>query len=187
MKIRLLILLLVCCGTANAQDSEEQSVDNESPKQGDTIWLEEKISPTTTWIENLVKPLTVWMEQQINEPEQELDIQEGIQENSPRGEEQNVPNIVETGNDNIVDPDSLISAEQASALAKKHIAGDVLYIKLISKSNQYRVKLISKLGEIHIIYIKAISGEIISPNGNVGIEPVKPSSSGQGEENREKP
>lgn len=183
MKIRLLILLLTCCGTANAQDDEEQSVDSKSPKQGDTIWLEEKITPTTTWIENLVKPLTVWMEQQINEPEQEPNIQEGIQENFPRGEGENVPNLNETGPDNTVDPDSLISAEQASALAKAHIAGDVLYIKLISKTNQYRVKLISKLGEIHIIYIKAISGEIVSPN----IETASQPSTKQGDENREKP
>ncbi|MGH1542674.1 MAG: PepSY domain-containing protein [Arenicella sp.] len=175
MKFRFLILLLLFSGAAYSDDSTQQSVESEDPKKGDTIWLEEKISPTTTWIENLVKPVTVWMEQKINEPEQEVN----KQESSQNGEQGSSSELNET---EPVDMEaaSIISAKQASALAKNHIAGDVLYIKLLSKTNQYRVKLISKVGEIHIIYIKAVSGEIVLPDDKTSIEPAKQINTEQG-------
>lgn len=192
MKFRFLILLLFCSGTANSDDGKEPSVDSQDQKKGDTIWLEEKISPTTTWIENLVKPLTEWMEQQIQEPEQEVD---GQEIDSQESEEKIILEPIAKKPDNAAEAASIISSEQAEVLAKNHIAGDVLYIKLVSKTNQYRVKLISKLGEVHIIYIKAVSGEIVLPNDKVSIKPVKQISAEQDNqtnsesdgENREKP
>lgn len=197
MRIPFLILLLLCSLTAHSDDGKDQSADSKSPKKGDTIWLEEKISPPTRWIENLVKPLTVWMEQKINKPAPEPDIQQSNQENSQRIEDGTTPDINQTGSDDMVLSSALISSEQASTLAKEHIAGDVLHIKLVSKTNQYRVKLISKLGEVHIIYIKASSGKIVLPNDKVSTEPVRPIStekdnqpnsvSDSDDDNREKP
>lgn len=151
-------------------------MDSQSQKKGDEVWLEEKISPTTTWIENLVKPLTVWMEQKINEPEQEADNQEGIQ----RSEGGSTLGSYKISSDDTVETEPLITAEQAAVLAKNHIAGDVLYIKLMPKTNQYRIKLISKLGEIHIVHVKAVSGDIVLPANKAGIEPVKQIRAGQG-------
>lgn len=140
-------------------------MDSQKQKQGDTIWLEEKISPTTRWLESLVKPLTVWMEQQINEPL-------AAPVTQPKQTfENNTDSVKQTGSNTAYDPAIFISAEQASIsseqasnIAKTHIAGDILHIKLMPKLGQYRVKLISKLGEIHIIFIHAASGQILSPN-----------------------
>lgn len=140
-------------------------MDSQKQKQGDTIWLEEKISPTTRWLESLVKPLTVWMEQQINEPL-------AAPVTQPKQTlENNTNSVKQTGSNTAHDPaifispeQASISSEQASNMAKTHIAGDILHIKLMPKLGQYRVKLISKLGEIHIIFIHAASGQILSPN-----------------------
>jgi hypothetical protein len=187
LRIPTLFFLLLCCGTANANDGESQSADGKKVKQGDTIWLEEKISPTTTWIENLVKPLTVWMEQQINEPGQQPDNSNAIQEGRLTNEEDGSPNLSEVDPNNNVDPYLLIGTEQASVLAKEHIAGDVLHIKLMSKTKLYRVKLISKLGEIHIIFIRASSGEIVSPKVKATSAPIIPSVNELNSENGDKP
>lgn len=187
MKIRFLIILLLLYTSANADDSKGQSADKQSTEKVETIRIEKKVTPTTTWIENLVKPLTVWMEQQINGPEQKEKSQEVKQENSLINEQEGTLNLNQTVSENILDPDLLIGSEQAGILAKEHIAGDVLYIKLISRTKQYRVKLISKLGEIHNIYIQAISGEIVSPNNKALIEPVKQGSTKQRDDNKESP
>lgn len=170
MRVRLLILLLLSCGTAaNADDGKELTGDSKSKKGGDTIWLEEKISPTTVWLENLVKPLTIWMEQQINEPEQVF-VDKAVDQVS--NDDLDV-RLIEVDPVNVKENTVAITSEQASDLAKDHIAGDVLYIKLLSKTNQYRVKLISKVGEIHIIYIQAASGDVVTPNNKMVIEPAK--------------
>lgn len=173
MKIRFLIIPLLFSTIANADD--DPNVDKQNTTKGETVWIEEKISPTTTWIENLVKPLTVWMEQQVNGPKPEDNNQEVTQENSPHSEQEKAQSATQTDPEKTLSPDSVIGSEQAGVLAKEHIAGDVLYIKLMSKTQQYRVKLISKLGEIHIIYINAISGEIVSPTtaplGSAGSKP----------------
>ena len=158
MKIRIFIFLLISNTAVLANDSKEAIVDSQNQKQGDTIWLEEKISPTTRWLESLVKPLTVWMEQQINEP-----IADPITQ-PKQTLENNTDSVKQTGSNTAHDPAIFISAEQASNIAKTHIAGDILHTKLMPKLGQYRVKLISKLGEIHIIFIHAASGQILSPN-----------------------
>lgn len=162
-------------GVAKSDEDIDQSVDKQEQKKGNTIWLEEKISPTTTWVENLVKPLTVLIERQINKPATTLDDQESNQ----LIEKETILEPDKTSSDEKIEANSLISSEQARELAKNHIAGDVLYIKLLSKTNQYRVKLISKLGEIHIIYIRATSGEVILPNAKNDTGSVKQSSAEQ--------
>ncbi|GHA03122.1 hypothetical protein GCM10008090_10100 [Arenicella chitinivorans] len=158
MKRRFLIILLLCSGAADAEDAEKQNKADQGPKKGDEIWLEERIAPTTTWVESLVKPLTSWMERQINEPEQKDEQQDGGQSAQPQ-------NTVEPDQAKRVHPVgevALIGIDQAGEFARQHIAGDVLYVKLITKSNRYRVKLISRIGEIHIIYVDAVSGNIVS-------------------------
>lgn len=187
MKIRFFIILLMFSTSAHADDDKGKGAESQSTQKDDTIWIEEKVTPTTTWIENLVKPLTVWMEQQINAPDKENGNPKLRQENSQRNTIEDAPNSSQAGSDNILDPDLLIGSEKAGVLAKEHIAGDVLYIKLISKTKKYRVKLISKLGEIHIIYIQAITGEIISPNSNVLSRPNKQANSEQSNDNMERP
>ncbi len=157
MKFCLLFILFFCGGVANSQDAEEQNRASDTPKKGEEIWLEEKISPTTTWIEDLVKPLTTWMEQKINAPEREA-ARQGPSERS-EGTASAASNESNIERDDLVG--SFITAEQASKLAREHIAGNVLHIKLIPKSNRYRVKLISELGEIFIVYVHAVSGDIV--------------------------
>jgi len=172
LSIRWFIFLLLCCGTAHAEKSKGQSVGDQSSKQGDTVWLEEKISPTTRWLDNLVKPLTVWLEQQIHQPEPELN----SQTNSAQSAEEVNSALEQTqvnGSDNAIDPVSeaaSITVEQAARIAQQHIAGEVLYIKLMPMVKQYRVKLISTLGEIHILYISAASGDIVLPNKKASAE-----------------
>jgi uncharacterized membrane protein YkoI len=113
--------------------------------------------------------LTVLIEQQINKPASALDNQESNQ----LVEKETILDPNKTDSNETLESASLISAEQASELAKGYLAGDILYIKLLSKTNQYRIKLISKLGEVHIIYINATSGEIILPNDKISTEPAK--------------
>lgn len=151
-------------------------MDSEKPKKNDEIWLEEKILPTTTWVENLVKPLTIWMEQKINAPEKKVDSQKG----SHRREQGSNLEPNEIALDNTAEAVLLISSEQAGVLAKEHIAGEVLYIKLMSSGNRYRVKLISTLGEIHSIYVNAISGEIVLRDNKIGPQAVEPIVTEQG-------
>ena len=155
MKHHILFLLLLCCSAASAQDSEELNEDGREPKKGDTIWLEEKISPTTTWIESLVRPFTEWMEDAIQEPERESpEVELPIVDNDIDEATATNPKVLEKSQ-------VLIGVEQAKELARKLVDGDILYIKLVSKTNRYRVKLISKLGEVRVIYIDASSGMIV--------------------------
>ena len=172
MKIPFLIILLVLSTSANANDDKDENSESQNTKKVDTIWIEEKISPTTTWIENLVKPLTSWMERQVNGSEQEGDNQGTEQKTGQRNEYENDLDSTLANPKNLLDRDLLIGSEKAGVLAKEHIAGEVLYIKLVSKTKQYRVKLISELGEIHIIYIQAVSGEIITPRSDTTNKPV---------------
>jgi hypothetical protein len=44
------------------------------------------------------------------------------------------------------------------------VAGEVLKVKLLEKDlSQYRVKMISSTGEIHMLYVDARTGELIHP------------------------
>ncbi len=162
MKHYYLSLLLLCTSAVSAQDGEEPSDGSREPKKGDTIWLEEKISPTTTWIESLVKPFTEWMEEAIQEPERDAP---EIVPSPATGSD--TKEVNENASTDALKPQVLISKEQAQESAKELIGGDVLYIKLVSKTNQYRVKLISKLGEVRVIYIDASSGELAEKGAKI--------------------
>ena len=125
-------------------------------KEGDSIWLEKKITPTTRWLEKMVKPLSTWMEQQIQSPRNNLDSQQKNHWVGPEGVSTTAPDVSE---------DAIISARQAAASARRLIDGEVLKVKLLSLNQvpSYRVKLISTAGEIHIVYINAHSGALIQP------------------------
>lgn len=137
----------------------------DAPREGDSIWLEEKIAPSTRWIENLVKPVTVWMERKIQRDRPES--------NAP----QKTPNIEPAAGETVIaGPGSdtvstraqleIISGAQASAIAQAHTPGNILRVKLLERENEqpkYRVKLISTSGEIHIIHIDAVTRELIAP------------------------
>ena len=187
MKIPFLIILLVIATSANADDDNGENSESQNTKKADTIWIEEKIAPTTNWIEDLVKPLTGWMERQIHGPEQEDDNQAAKQQTDQSNENGNALNSTQTDSENVLDHNLLIGPERAGILAKEHIAGEVLYIKLLSETKKYRVKLISKLGEIHIIYIQAISGEVVTPNTDVTTELVDQVSAKQDNDSSKRP
>ncbi len=160
MKFRFLIILVMFSLPAYSNDE-----DNESTGNGDTIWIEEKVSPTTTWLENLVKPLTVWMEQQLNSPAPN-DANQKISPEIDPNNERDTNTTVLAKPDNAPDENQLIGSERAGQLAQEHIAGEVLFIKFIAATSRYRVKLISERGEIHIIYIQATSGDVIPSQNN---------------------
>ena len=62
-----------------------------------------------------------------------------------------------------------ITAQIASAIATLQTPGKVLRVKLLlSKQGpaKYRIKVLSNSGEIHILYIDAASGALMTPNSD---------------------
>lgn len=137
------------------------------PREGKSVWLERKIAKPTRWLENLVKPMNIWLEGKIQAP---VDSRENDTTRLPPG------NISAPG---AISPSSKtpqISADEAADAARKLVAGNVLKVKLIAIPEShliasegdtarfaYRVRLISKRGEIHILYIDALSKELLEP------------------------
>ncbi len=134
--------------------STNKAKDN-SPKKGKTIWLEEKISPSTQWLEGLVKPMTSWMEGKIQKhPDQK---NQTLPREAPVPETQNLSASPDTA--------SIIDADTIARIAGERVPGQILRMKLLERNPlQYRVKLISKAGEIHMLYINAHTGELIQPS-----------------------
>ena len=128
-----------------------------SPREGDTIWLEEKIAPPTRWIENLVQPLTTWMERKVQHPGTSTDeatLDPWVSPEAP----------ATTGSDTLEAP--TLTPAEAAAIARQAAQGEVLRIKLISASSNepiYRVKLISDQGEIQILHVNGHNGALVSP------------------------
>ena len=140
-------------------------------KQGETIWLEKKISPSSRWVENLVKPLTSWIEKKIQSPHHHA------LEPLPSNPESALPATIATEGlaEQALSNKPQFSPEQAGAIANRLIPGNTLRVKLLNKQQrlQYRVKLISLVGEIHILYLDAHSGERIQAEPS--LKPVLPS------------
>jgi uncharacterized membrane protein YkoI len=127
---------------------------NNPQKEGKTVWLEKKLSPPTRWLENVVKPITTWMERKIQK--------------EVHGSEEPVETLHPARGESDEDPlptdEHVIDSERIAELASNLIPGQILRIKLLNRTPlQYRVKLISHDGEIHIIYINAHTGIIIQP------------------------
>ena len=128
-------------------------------KVGETIWVEKQITPATQWVEEIVKPLTNWMERKIH------DRDETPAQNNAKpwpGPQTIVPRIQPTDGE-------LITSDQASQVALRFVEGEILRVKLLNKTLlQYRVKMISNSGEIHLLYVDAYTGELIQPlNGKL--------------------
>lgn len=58
-----------------------------------------------------------------------------------------------------------LSKQDAVAIAQKHIKGRVLAAQLITLQDNavYRVKILNPKGEVHLVYVDASSGHLISP------------------------
>jgi hypothetical protein len=158
-------MLLLSSGTCHAEDEEGVPAESPTvprattpPREGDTIWLEEKIAPPTRWIESLVNPLTTWMERQVQHP--------GTSPNTTTlAPWVNSEDTADTDNGEVAEAPTLTPAE-AATIALQTVHGEVLRIKLIATSSRqpvYRVKLISDIGEIQILHINGHNGAIEPP------------------------
>lgn len=136
----------------NQQDNKKSDAKTPNKKTANdtTIWIDEQVSPTTRWLEEAVQPLTVWMEKKIQRR----------QDNQPLR-----PRLLAPNQNQALDPSQAgISPEQAATIASQAFPGQILRTTLLSKlPKQYRVKLISPAGEIHLIYIHAETGIILKP------------------------
>jgi len=150
----LLCFLLISGPLYAAADDSASTPDagaSSEVQEGETIWLEEKIKPSTRWLEGLVKPMTTWMEKRV---------QDKIHGTGPKESPviQTAPSTVEV----LPSSGDLMDEAAIARLAQALIPGQVLRVKLLQKQPlQYRVKLISNSGEIHKLYLNARSGEPI--------------------------
>ncbi|MFK8022207.1 MAG: PepSY domain-containing protein [Pseudomonadales bacterium] len=145
--------------------------ENSAPREGKSVWLEKKIAKPTRWLENLVKPMNIWLEGKIQAP---ID-------NSANQQAERLPSDTlapDTASTSV--KSNRISADEAANAARQHVAGNVLKVKLITMPASqpmtaddsatrfaYRVKLISRQGEIHILYIDALSSALIDPHAKL--------------------
>ena len=132
----------------------EHSIAEDEPtvEQGETVWIEEKIQPSTRWLEGLVKPMTSWMEGKIQKRQNDSQTPQVV-ETSPQTANTDVTFTLKDG---------VIDAQQITQIARQTIPGQVLKVKLLQrKPLQYRVKLISTEGEIRMLYIHAHNGNIL--------------------------
>ena len=153
--------------------TSERTPTEENPalREGKSVWLEKKIAKPTRWLENLVKPMNIWLEGKIQAP---ID-------NSANQQAERLPSdTLAPDTASTSSKSNRISADEAANAARQHIAGNVLKVKLITMSASqptvaddsatqfvYRVKLISKRGEIHILYIDALSSALIDPHAKL--------------------
>lgn len=150
----LLCFLLIGGSLDSLADDAVSTSDAEASsevREGETIWLEKKIKPSTRWLEGLVKPMTTWMEQRV---------QDKI--HGPGPEKPTVVQVVPSTAEVVPSSGDLMDEAAIAKLAQALVPGQVLRIKLLQKQPlQYRVKLISNSGEIHKLYLNARSGERI--------------------------
>ncbi len=127
-------------------------------KEGETIWLEKKIAPTTRWVEKLVQPLSTWMEKKIQPPEP-------TDSNLPQKHPSSTK-VVDTAPVSTSSDSSIMTPQDVSSHVRRLISGEVLKVKLLPSDQmplRYRVKLISRVGEMHIVYIDAHNGMLLTP------------------------
>ncbi|MFK7729998.1 MAG: PepSY domain-containing protein [Pseudomonadales bacterium] len=164
--------------------TDPQAAQNSEPKEGKSVWLEKKISKPTRWLESLVKPMNIWLEGKVQAPTSRSDNQQAPSQPDSTG----VPDAVTSSLDT-----TRISADEAADVARKQIAGNVLKVKLLTMPDRpltsddgglddnadesvalffYRVRLISKRGEIHILYVDAQTAALIDPYARQSNEPA---------------
>lgn len=136
--------------------------DRRTTVENETIWLEEKLSPTTQWLERAVNPLRRWMEDKVQRPakQEAKSNSKNLVNVATDIERSQSPKNTADVTDSQISP--LINSEQAGLIASSQIPGDVLKIKLLRNAPmRYRVKLISLRGQIHYVYINASNAQII--------------------------
>lgn len=143
----------------NSSQREYTGKGKQLPEGGKTIWLEEKLNPSTQWLEKAVKPLTRWIEDQV-----QLDPKGPKKQNTarPQALQKNQATEQNSTEDTARGSGPRLSKDQIRQLVKQRYAGDVLHIKSLANA-RYRVKLISQQGVIQILYLSAIDGQELSP------------------------
>ncbi|MFT5577388.1 MAG: putative membrane protein YkoI [Paraglaciecola psychrophila] len=118
------------------------------PREGESIWLEKKLAPSTRWIERLITPLNRWMEQKV----------QAVKPAAGKALAAAIKPLRADGDS------TLLSKQQISAIAQQHAPGKVLAVKLLPPAQppqRYRVKLLSPEGVIRLLYFNAKSGTVL--------------------------
>ncbi len=152
-----MLLTVLHAAPASADDFSESS--QEAPVEGESLWIEDKINPATRWLEQLVSPVTTWMEDKIqdnqNRPRE-------IQQWQPESDTRLGPDSPQTPPDTS-ETHIVITSDEAVAVAVAAQPGEVLRVKLLDREKPaYRVKLITDQGEIQILYVDAVTGDILN-------------------------
>lgn len=148
MKNKDILLSLTVClipGTALADDKSS------APQEGDTVRLEEKISPKTRWIERLVKPLSNV-------------VGSGLKKDGLSSSLDNQHSVDSSGAGGTSRQNERLSQQRIHQLAQQRVTGEVLTIRYLQPQQQYQVKLVSTQGEIHILYFDAYTGTQMQAN-----------------------
>jgi uncharacterized membrane protein YkoI len=161
-----MLLLLLMISVAYADQSlvdDDKSKAGEGARktvEGEALWIEEKINPATRWLEKLVRPVTGWVEDKIQNHDEIAPSSRPDWNTLQPGPA--IPK--EPRPDSPQPPDQpVISADEAIAVAVSAFPGEVLRVKYLPGDIPvYRVKLISKKGEIHILYVNAWTADIVN-------------------------
>lgn len=133
----------------SAQADDDTAVEGNVDKPEATIWLEEKIAPSSRWMEELVRPMTNWMEERLH--------------GEPRPADRPVSKSrepVENSDHSLNTP--IIKRGKAIEIARSRFPGEVLHVKLLSASQRYRIKLLTAEGVIHVVYIDAVRATLLN-------------------------
>ena len=157
----LLLIILLTCKAAFASDAvtaitqeDTSAAANDAMSDDDTGWVEEQISPTTKAVEDWYSPFARWMEGKIQGPHDEAF--------TPQLENQQLDKSSELTD---VQPEPLISPEQASQYALKMHKGNVLKIRFIQQpAPHYSVRLLTRQGQITTLNIDAHTGQALATN-----------------------
>ncbi|WP_299974284.1 hypothetical protein [uncultured Pseudoteredinibacter sp.] len=148
---------------AERESSKQEDTGKPPPEGGKTIWLEEKLNPSTQWLEKAVKPLTRWIENQVQLDPKGSQKQRTTRPQAQQKSQATGQGSAENSQQNIHQGSGpRLSKDQIRKLVKQRYAGDVLHIKSLANA-RYRVKLISQQGVIQILYLSAIDGQELSP------------------------
>jgi len=148
--------------TATAPDSISDT-DRRITTENETIWLEEKLSPTTQWLERAVNPLRRWMEDKVQRPAKQESRSSAKEIDHSSLDIETSQDPKSTDNTAASQTNPLINTAQAGLIATSQVPGDVLKVKLLRNAPmRYRVKLISLQGQIHYVYINASNAQIIT-------------------------
>jgi uncharacterized membrane protein YkoI len=136
--------------------TQQSPIETTAPtlREGDSIWLEKKLAPSTRWIERLIQPLNRWMEHKV----------QAVKPAANKALAAAIEPLRKTSDGEI------LSRQEVGAIAQRHTPGKVLAVKLLAPEQaqpRYRIKLLSPQGVIHLLYFDAKSGGLVDkhPSG----------------------